>query len=524
MRNHNYYVDLPKSLTGYLEYKDQNRSAPFDPIVPHNAFGTLDGNSLDPQNPLLAAFGKEHIEDIGFQHCAFNIIQNISSRIVAISLGRGEPLGTGLLLNSNLVLTARHCVEGRRLSDFTVRRSYQKIGGLMNLANPVTISGCVEQNEQLDYAILLTNQPFRYNVENIINFVEEDLSQSQYSLFFHHPNGGAKKVSLHRSLGGCNEGFSSFHDTEKGSSGGIYVSLRGNIFAMHSLRFNGTTYPILIRDIIHSSIFLQKIINDEPVNTLRSESYLKPSNSQNRPYWERVCNPIPHQNVDRFGIYGQRIDLTHHHIIPIGDMQFLWIIAKETPLIERFIISNQLYFSYERGNYEFTINSLAYAPWDLFTGPTKRSDDPGGLPELNKPRNFPRELWDKVHILRCRLNQMWDARFNLYNQFIQIQRDQDEFRTQLVHDSDIHEHEYELRLLQFSNATSNLRKRHLAQYNSSLNNLFQAIKSINETLSKRSFQQYKQTPHYNVNDWDLHNGKYRLFPDQGNQNNTLRPR
>lgn len=528
---------MSELLTGYLEYKDRINHSAFNAVVPHNFDHALDRYNLNSEflNQQIPPFQKTHVEDVPLisNHNYLNyVIRNVSQNVVGISIGKGEPLGTGLLLTENLILTVRHCVEGRNISDFKIRRNYQKVNGVMNLSHPRDIIRCVESNRELDYAILEVNQPFQNVQGNIFDTEARNSNQSISSLLFHHPNGGAKKVSLHRSLGGCNTGhFSSFHDTDKGSSGGIYVSLNGAIFAIHSLRFDvgfPTASSIFIRNILDASPLLQSIIyRNAPAPILDTYYFLSRSNDPNRPYWQRVTNPLPNLNTNRNTMFAQQISLTYHHIIPVGDMEFLWMIAKENPLTQRFITQNQLHFFYERGDNQFTINSLAYATWNLFIGPTNRNSNDDRRDEnieRQKPLSFPEDLWDNLNNLYNSLNNLWNARLRLYNRFNQEQQDQNQFRRANIRNLDHHDHEPNLDQTRIGfprQQNRRLNNTQLEGYRLAIDSLHREITAITHTLARNNLRGYKQEAHpYNRADWDrLPDGTYRLSPTEQNRGN-----
>lgn len=124
----------------------------------------------------------------------------------------------------------------------------------------------------------------------------------------------------------------------------------------------------------------------------------------NRDWLERVTRPRILGNLR------EEIPLKRHHIIPVGNMDFLWVLAQENSKIKRMTMDCKLYCSPDEG---LTINAVEWAPWNLFIGPANRSDDPRNRKEVNKPKFFPEDLWSAITLLHEAIETAWNGRADL---------------------------------------------------------------------------------------------------------------
>ena len=360
------------------------------------------------------------------------IVQYIEKNIVALSDDLGVTFGTGLLIHCRLVLTARHCLESRTITDILVRNNYQKQRDKesVDFWTHNRISKIVEENAELDYAIIL----LRTQVENF-HKITLNLKNTYFgsSIFLHHPMGGPKKVSIHESLESSNEmwSYSGFHDSEKGSSGGVYIDVNGKIFALHCLKISCTTNAKWIKDIYEVSYTLKTIY--KPDGATKDSLFLSFDNPINQ-------NLLPAEDRQSYGEYLETIDrqpsrdflnanagrsrmpeLAHHHIIPKSNLEFLWMLGKEFPRIESLL--KNLAWKHPQASHpshgNLVVNNVIWSTWNLFTGPSSR---PGGLvpgydPKVDqftkepaKPFSFDLSLWNALTPLHIKITEVFDLR------------------------------------------------------------------------------------------------------------------
>jgi hypothetical protein len=100
-----------------------------------------------------------------------------------------------------------------------------------------------------------------------------------------------------------------------------------------------------------------------------------------------------------------------HHIIPAGDMGFLWFMGEENDNIRHLLQD----ISYKKLG---TIESVEWAPWNLFIGPDNRprdpvNGDPGEGAEPIRPLSYSEPLWNKIQILYQQIQKCWEERRKL---------------------------------------------------------------------------------------------------------------
>jgi hypothetical protein len=292
-------------LAGYLKYKESiNNDKPskpgYNPVLPANSYGTLSCSAAVACRLNVNRLPQTHIYDVlrktySLDYKTFcsddivtleDIVAKCHHNIVALSLGKGEPIATGLLIAPHLVLTARHCVEELKIKSLIVRRSYEKNSSGMNYGCRILMCGYVEENEQLDYVILQLNQ----SVEPF-EALKLNLSGELYdpSILIHHPTGGPKQVSVHAvpQSNHFHLNFNGCHDSQKGSSGGVYINASAEICALHIFRSSTggacTTGARKMGDIFNSSAVLQElyyrngVYRSSNLNMYRHSNFTLPS-------------------------------------------------------------------------------------------------------------------------------------------------------------------------------------------------------------------------------------------------------
>ncbi len=376
------------------------------------------------------------------------IIRSIEANIVAISYGRGEAFGTGLLIHPSLVLTARHCIPEEDFSEIVIKKNYQKTqSGIMHFGDMVTISRKVEENVILDYAIIQLDsamEEFKPITLELDDTIQEQL------FFFHHPLGGPKKVSSHRIDQSVYEMLhaAGYYDTKKSSSGGVCVNKKGKIVALHSLgkdrttdgkitdQYTSRTTDNWLKVIYHSSTILQGIYNDNGVSRIvnndgqgnsvsiydysiitdemiSDESLANLHELEYNSKFEKLLTmqPTGYPTVNE-GRDRRLPEWSYHHIIGKGDMEFLWMLAQESKILYDCLVKLlPQEYNYEDGR--LTTIAVVWAPWNLFIGPTNRPEglkpgfDPhnGYITELLKPISFPQNHWNFLMSLSNKISQ-----------------------------------------------------------------------------------------------------------------------
>ncbi|MBA3283848.1 MAG: trypsin-like peptidase domain-containing protein [Nitrosopumilus sp.] len=159
-------------------------------------------------------------------------------------------LGTSILIANNLVITARHVIEGKDVRDLSIQFDFIDYD-----ANPLYIPcrAIVEDDPLCDYAIILLMDPLEEKPASIT--CEAPLSELA---LLHHPEGRPLKVSVHA----CDQltydsGYLTlFHDSQHVSSGGGYFDPSGRLVAIHlgaqfeRDTYNPSKYAITIKAIV----------------------------------------------------------------------------------------------------------------------------------------------------------------------------------------------------------------------------------------------------------------------------------
>lgn len=417
----------------------------FQAFTPHDPYSA---EELTPLQQLdISRLEKTHIKDVlsgkySKSHTTLlaqgclttpisEIVKKCHRQVGALTFDKGLPFGSGVLVAPNLFLTARHCIEGKNVSHLNIRFQHQvefskQLGDdFLVMSENYKVSCIAESSDTLDFAILELEKPNPNFAPHLLNFSENPPLGS--SALIHHPDGGPKMVSVHGNLSSgkyLSVGVHGYYDSSRGSSGAPYISAKGVIFALH-IAFDGNhTNALKLSEIMHESIMLKgkagaanqcSMFVQAPLYhqaTFLPELFLRKTLC----YLERVG--LPRDS----GFPSTKRGMARHHIIPIGQMEFLWLLGQENKNLKEIIKSLALS---ERQEIEY----LAWAPWNLFTGPDDRFDDPtkdGAGRSMNlaaleqkierrRPQSFPNSLWDSVKDLGRQIKICWNFRKEFQN-------------------------------------------------------------------------------------------------------------
>ncbi len=145
----------------------------------------------------------------------------------------GENVGTCTLIASNLVLVARHSVEGHDIRFLTATFGYTKLHGSVYSVAQTSFTKFIEEDAQSDYAIIKLKEPLGSH----LGFVSLNISNQTCCepALLHYPLGKPLKVSVHEI---CHTQYQSdhllaYHDSDYFSSGGAYFDTEGRMIAIH---------------------------------------------------------------------------------------------------------------------------------------------------------------------------------------------------------------------------------------------------------------------------------------------------
>lgn len=418
----------------------------------------------------------------------------------AVAGNMGRAYASGVLIAPNLFLTAHHAVAQKMEDEIVVRLDYQKKAQELYHGHAIKVVRIVEECANLDYAILeldISMQPF-YAIP--LQFEQ----CGGITMFIHHSNGGPKVVSVHATIEPQYHQlyYESYHDTAKGSSGGPYFSPSQKIFGLHLLNDKGSTVVRWIKNIYDNSKILQMLydVTGVYVSQTALTMYAVQLPLQLSDFAYMHLNKI--ERVEKPQDFEKKYPLpskppnfySRHHIIPTGDMGFLWFMGEENKSIKPLLKD----ISCEK---QETIESVEWSLWNLFIGPRNRPKNKfNGDPEGNNmepicPRSYPSNLWKEIVKLYDQIHKCWNARQEV---------------SSAIFYSEKFSHEKEIKAIE-SNRAVNLRNMRCKRnkntktvealkktYFSEQRLLFESLTQIKDMI-----QRYKITsPHaYNETDW-----------------------
>ncbi|MCB1074550.1 MAG: trypsin-like peptidase domain-containing protein [Simkania sp.] len=176
----------------------------------------------------------------------------------------GESLGTCTLIANNLVMVARHAVQGRDVRNIHVRFGQTEFNGKSYIAGHTSFQCVIEEDLGLDYAIIQLNEPVGQRLGHVPLSAHEDIVTEPVLL--HYPLQKSLKVSVHSFVQTTYQTkyLLAYHDSDYFSSGGAYFDPLGRMNAMHL----GSQLEGDSMNLIRYAVPLKDIVN------LRSHSFL----------------------------------------------------------------------------------------------------------------------------------------------------------------------------------------------------------------------------------------------------------
>lgn len=184
----------------------------------------------------------------------------------AITTHTGENLGTCTLISENLVLVARHTIEGKDIRGLYANFGYHlQYDGSLHICEQAWFDYVVEDDQECDYAIVKLKTAVKRNEYLKLSISDDPIAELA---LLHYPIGKPLKVSVHAILQShyYSHYLNTFHDTDYFSSGGAYLDPLGHLTALHlgsqldGDRVNVSRYAITLKRIVERnphSILLQ---------------------------------------------------------------------------------------------------------------------------------------------------------------------------------------------------------------------------------------------------------------------------
>lgn len=354
----------------------------------------------------------------------------IQKACVAI-MYNGSLCASGILVHPYYIITARHVLDDKKARNFSITLHSDK-----HVTQSIRIRGIVEDNPLLDYVLLLLEEPV-----TTLQPISWSVSTPMEQVFFiHHLHDGTQHISCHRIISSQHTSLTmnSFHTTDLGSSGGIYVDEKMHIVALHTQgkrrNMQGeiadtsyTTRAIWMKDIYQSSTHIKALYRKSshsiqphdtstkspapyhvlaPIQRSRLYAHFGPEEVfiEKAKHFPNIT-PFLKASLDPQRTTSKLLHCTaysYHHIIGKGAMNYLWIIAQEYSPLSTMLSSLSWPYNSDNPHAIFTIEDWTWAPWNLFIGPNteNRKEQPGGYDiEKKRPLSFPAALWDNITIL-----------------------------------------------------------------------------------------------------------------------------
>lgn len=345
------------------------------------------------------------------------IIARAGPNVVALCQGKGNPFSTGLLIAPDLVLTTRHSIAGMRISNLSVVNNYQALSTEEIILKTAlhSVLYIAELGKDIDYTILRLAKPFP-GIAPIPLELDSTQTDGEKAALIHHPSGRPKQVTVDYSPSSNYHAyaFSGMHVTRRGSSGGVYLTASGRAVALHCLHDNQTATAVWMNDIYHESKMMQAIYGRNPSHPVQGVAtdieqldYLEPRYADLESWLEHIGSPPKFNTIYAIN---PRNGFSRNHIIPQGDMEFLWLMAQENSKLQQVLKPLLDLRLKDTTDFERT----AWACWNIFFGPgdTIRCDKAEEGFE-HKPINFNNEHWQTLEKLYDLIQNCWQKRCEL---------------------------------------------------------------------------------------------------------------
>lgn len=222
------------------EYSSINKA--YYPVVPYNTqsfhyspvMGQFDFIRLKQTDVLDLIYSRKPppnpLQVVSLAHTISPLLNKMGTIKDSIT---GQNVGTCTLIANNLVLVARHAVEGGDIRNLNVRFGYTEFNGSFDYGDQTSFHCVIEENVKCDYAIIQLKQPLGSRL-GFVSLSIEGHTTAEPALL-HYPLGKPLKVSVHTLVQTQyqNDYLLAYHDSDYFSSGGAYFDPMGRMIAMH---------------------------------------------------------------------------------------------------------------------------------------------------------------------------------------------------------------------------------------------------------------------------------------------------
>jgi len=227
------------STDSEVEYSSRKKAD--YPIVPYNAqpfyhapaMGSFDFQRKN-QTDVLDLIYSQRPPLHQFQVSLANTISPLLNKMGTMKdLITKENLGTCTLIAHNLVLVARHAIEGCSIQNITITFGHTRFKGIYYSTGQTNANCVIEEDAYCDYAIIQLEQ----SLGESLGFAPLNIDGRMHSepALLHYPLGKPLKVSVHaiNQTQYQAEFVLTDHDSDYFSSGGAYFDPMGRMSAMH---------------------------------------------------------------------------------------------------------------------------------------------------------------------------------------------------------------------------------------------------------------------------------------------------
>lgn len=291
----------------------------FYPVVPYNTqsfhylpvMGHFDFTRLRQTNPLDLIYSQRPAPNQFGVVSLSNTISPLLHKMGTMEdLVSGESLGTCTLIAKNLVLVARHAIQGINIQNIQATFGYTEFNGSFSFVGYTRFNHVIEEDISCDYAIVTLRNPIGERLGYVpLSIADNTLSEPA---LLHYPLGKTLRVSVHTFVQTQyrTSYLLAYHDSDYFSSGGAYFDPLGRMTAMHlgsqleGGHMNVLRYAMPLKDIVRSNphSILQKFARGE----------LSQANSYTSRVYKTYLSPVPHNYLmDEEGYQSEKVLRKH---------------------------------------------------------------------------------------------------------------------------------------------------------------------------------------------------------------------
>ena len=260
-------IKLEKSFNSFIPYNNRSEYESVNPKIRDDRLRTTEVAKVLKHKPSLLLNNEISIKSIIEKAVEF----------VGEVIYENERLGGCFQISPNLIVLPRHVIEGYKVPKIKVHFSaFATVPKTMHYA-----SYSIEDSPNLDYAIVVLKNAR----DSDSGFLSLSSEIDEELVLLHYPLNSNLSVSSHAVIEKIyNESMiETYHDTDDGSSGGIYLNSKSEVVAIHLGcnpmldSMNLLRYGLTLKGIIDQveATILKKIYFDIDVKCVERKSFLE---------------------------------------------------------------------------------------------------------------------------------------------------------------------------------------------------------------------------------------------------------